>query len=288
MRIPVLLVVLVLTELAGAIDRDVGHRARAVERDESDDVLEAVGLHLDEGLAHAGEFHLEHADRLAALEHLVCLAVVQRQRREIDLDPLAPDEIDSGAQHGQGLQAEEVELHEAGLLHPFHVELGHAHAGLRVAVERHQLLQWPVADHDAGGMGRGVPVQAFELLRDVEHALDDRLLVDGRLELRLALDGLREGDRIGRVLRHELGELVDLAVGHFEHAADVAHHAAGEQRTESDDLRDLLFAIALLHVFDDALAPLDAEVDIEIRHRHAFGIEEALEEERRSAADRDR
>ena len=64
-------------------------------------------------------------------------------------------------------------------------------------------------------------------------------------QLRLALDGLRERDRIGRVLRHELGQLVDLAVGHFEHAADVAHHAAREQRAEGDDLRDLLLAVAL-------------------------------------------
>src|SRR4029078_10982072 len=60
----------------------------------------------------------------------------------------------------------------------------------------------------------------------------------------------------------------------------VAHHAAGKQRAEGDDLRDLLFAVALLHVFDDALAPLDAEVDIEIRHPQAFRIEETLEEER--------
>ena len=82
----------------------------------------------------------------------------------------------------------------------------------------------------------------------VEHARDDRLLGDRRLQLRLALDRLREGDGIGRVLRHELRQLVDLAVGHFEHAADVAHDAAGEQRAEGDDLRDLVLAVALLHV----------------------------------------
>ena len=133
--------------------------------------------------------------------------------------PRAADEVDRRAQHGQGLQAEEVELHEARLLDPFHVELGHPHAGLRVAVERHQLLERPVADHDAGGVGRGVAVQPLELLGDVEHARDDRLLGDRRLQLRLALDRLLQGHRVGRVLRHELGELVDLAVGHFEHAA---------------------------------------------------------------------
>ena len=41
----------------------------------------------------------------------------------------------------------------------------------------------------------------------------------------------------------------------------------------------LLLAVALLHVVDDSLAPVDAEVDVEIRHRHALGIEEALEQQ---------
>jgi hypothetical protein len=98
------------------------------------------------------------------------------------------------------------------------------------------------------------------------------LLLDRRLELRLALDGLRQGHGIGRVLRHELGELVDLPVGHLQHAAHVAQHAAGEQGAEGDDLPDLLLAVALLHVLDHTLAALDAEVDVEVRHRDAFGL----------------
>ena len=73
-RIPVLLVVLVLAELARAIDRNVRHRARAIERHEGDHVLEPVGLHLHQGLAHARAFHLEHADRLAPAERFVGLA----------------------------------------------------------------------------------------------------------------------------------------------------------------------------------------------------------------------
>ena len=43
---------------------NIVHRARAIERDESDDVLEAVGLHIDESTPHAGAFHLEHAERV--------------------------------------------------------------------------------------------------------------------------------------------------------------------------------------------------------------------------------
>ena len=38
-------------------------------------------------------------------------------------------------------------------------------------------------------------------------------------------------------------------------------------------------AVAPLHVADDFVAPVLAEVDVEIRHRHALGIEKALEQQ---------
>jgi hypothetical protein len=100
------------------------------------------------------------------------------------------------------------------------------------------------------------------------------------LQLRLLLDRLRQRRRVGRIVRHELAELVDLAIGHFQHAADVAQHAARLQRTEGDDLRHLLAAVALLHVADHLVAAVLAEVDVEVRHRDAFRIEEAFEQQR--------
>ena len=72
---------LLVAVLAGAVGRDVRHRARAIERHQRDDVLEAVGPHVDQRLAHARTFHLEHADHLAARQHLVGLGVVERDRR---------------------------------------------------------------------------------------------------------------------------------------------------------------------------------------------------------------
>ena len=50
----------------------------------------------------------------------------------------------------------------------FHVELGDRHVGARIAVERHELIERPVADDDAGGVGRGVPGKSLELHRQVE------------------------------------------------------------------------------------------------------------------------
>ena len=84
--------------------------------------------------------------------------------------PRLRDQLDRGLQHRQRLQAEEVELHQPGRLDPFHVELGDRHVGARIAVQRHEFDQRPLADDDAGGVRRGVAVEAFELLRDVEGA----------------------------------------------------------------------------------------------------------------------
>ncbi len=98
-------------------------------------------------------------------------------------------------------------------------------------------------------------------------------------QLRLALDRFRERHGGRRILRHQLRQLVDLPVGHLQHAADVAQHAARLQRAEGDDLPDLLAAVTLLHVVDDLAAPVLAEVDVEVRHRDALRIEEALEQQ---------
>ena len=122
-------------------------------------------------------------------------------------------------------------------------------------------------------------VEAFKLLRDVEGALDHGSLSRFGLQARLALDRLLERNRCGRILRHQFAELVDLPVRHLQDAADVAQHAARLQRAEGDDLRHLVAPVAFLHVADHLVAAVLAEVDVEVRHRHAFGIEEALEQQ---------
>ena len=201
------------------------------------------------------------------------------RRLEIDFDALLADQFDRPVDDGQRLQAEEVELHEAGRLGPFHVELAGRNVRPRIAVEADQLHQRPVADDDAGGVGRGVAIEAFELLRRLEEVGDLFFFLDRLLELRLHFKGIGQRRRVGGVERHQLGQLVDLAERKLQHAADIAQHGARLQRAECDDLRDAIRAIFLAHVLDDFAAPLLAEVDVEVGHRHAFGVEEALEQQ---------
>ena len=149
----------------------------------------------------------------------------------------------------------------------------------RVAIERDQLDQGPVGDDDAGGMGRGMTIEAFEPLPDIEQFGDDRLVVAGFLQAGLGGDGLGQRHRVGGIIRHQLAEPVDLAVGHLQHAADVAEHGAGLKLTEGDDMGDAVGAITLAHIGDHLVAAVLAEIDVEVRHRDALRIEEALEQQ---------
>ena len=122
-------------------------------------------------------------------------------------------------------------------------------------------------------------VKPFEPLADIEQLGHDRLGVARLLQPRLGGDGLRQRDGIGGVHGHELAQAVDLAIGHLQHAAHVAQDGAGLQLAEGDDVGDALGAVALAHIGDHLVAAVLAEVDVEIGHRHALGIEEALEQE---------
>ena len=179
--------------LAGAVGRDVLHRAGPIERDQRDDVLEPVGPHVDQRAPHALAFNLEHADRVAARQHLVTGGIVERQRRQIELDAAPPEQLHRDVKHGQRLEAEEVEFHQSRGFDPFHVELGHRHVGFRdrdrAAPARSRAGRRSRCRRHGSRRG-GSDLRA---LRDVEGARHHRVLVAKRLQLRLAVD--RRGQR---------------------------------------------------------------------------------------------
>ena len=97
------------------------------------------------------------------------------------------------------------------------------------------------------------------------------------LQLRARLHAVVEVD-LGP-LRDQLRDPVDLAVRDVEHAAGVAHGRPGRHRPEGDDLRDAIAAVLLGDVVDDLLAAVDGEVDVDVGHRLAPGVQEALEQQ---------
>ncbi len=125
--------------LARAICRDVRHGAGPIKRDQRDDVFEAIRPHVEERTPHTRTFQLEDADGFRAGQQVVSAFVIEGDRGKIDVDAAPFHQRNGRLQDRERFQAEEIELHEACLLHPFHVELGNGHVGFRIAVERHKL-----------------------------------------------------------------------------------------------------------------------------------------------------
>ena len=193
-----------LARLALAEQRDVVHRARAVERDERDDVAEIGRLHCSQRAPHAFRFELEHAHRVARLHQFVDLGIVERQLGQVDVDLAPLEQVDRLLEHRQRLEPEEVELDQSRALDILHVVLRHRHVRARIAVERHQLGQRPVADHHPRRMGRAVAREAFELHRQVDEPLHLVVVVVFVLEIGGAIERAWQRPRVGRVIGHHL------------------------------------------------------------------------------------
>ena len=147
-------------------------------------------------------------------------------------------------------------------------------------LQRHHLLQRPVGDHHRGGVDRVVADDPLEALGDVDDPLRVGLGVVGLFQLLARLEAFREGGAAAHDrLRDLLREAVAGAVVEAEHAGGVAGRGARRHLAEGDDLGDRLAAVLLGDVADHPLAAADREVDVDIRHRLAAGVEEALEEQ---------
>ena len=258
-------------------------RSRPVQRAQGDDVLEAVGLRVLEHPLHAAGLELEDRDRLRPLEHsVVGEGVVQRylgdvQRGLAGLRAARVDGLHRPVDDGERAQAQEVELHQAGRLDVVLVELGDEAPARLIAIKRREIRQHGRRDDHAAGVHAGVACQSFQRAGEIDEVVDLLLGVVQALELRLLLQRVIEGD--AELERNELGDLVDEAIGHAQHAADVAHDGLCGHGAVRDDLRDALAAVPPGNVVDHAVAALHAEVDVEVGHGDALGIQEALEEE---------
>ena len=80
-------------------------------------------------------------------------------------------------------------------------------------------------------------------------------------------------------IRDQLGQPIADPVIVTEHPRGVTGGGAREHLAEGDDLGDRLLAVLLGDVADHALATAHREVHVDIRHRHALGVEEPLEQQ---------
>ena len=156
------------------------------------------------------------------------------------------------------------------------------HLAVVVALQRHQLIERLGSDHHPGGMHTEGLVGALDAHGHVHPALHDRvflILLTKLRRRRLGADHLLELGGLAAHHRDQFGQPVGVAIGNIQHPGHVLEHRLGGHAVEGDDLGHLVFAVALGDVIDHLAAALDAEIGINIRHRLAFRIQEALEQQ---------
>ncbi len=66
---------------------------------------------------------------------------------------------------------------------------------------------------------------------------------------------------------------------HVQRPPDILYRRPGRHSPESHDLANGIAPVELGHVFDHLCPAPDTKIDVDIRHRDAFGIQEPLEQE---------
>ena len=204
------------------------------------------------------------------------------------------DDLDRVLDHVEVAQPEEIHLQQADLLDRTHRVLGDDLVlALRLAavataggaavlgqLQGNDLLQRPVSDHDRGGVDRVVADDPLQPLGDVKDPLRIGLGVIRPFQLLPGLQAFLEGgvaaeDRLGDLL----GETIAASVVEAEHASRVARRRPRRHLAEGDYLGNRLAAVFLADVADHPLAPAHREVDVDVGHRFAARVEEALEQQ---------
>ena len=190
---------------------------------------------------------------------------------------LAVDGLQRPVDDGQRAQAEEVELNQADGLDIVLVELGDQIVAAGLAVKRTKIGEIGRGNHHAPGMLAGITGQPLQRTGQIDEGAYLLVALIEILEVLAVLQSLFEGD--AQLKRNQLGDPVDEAIGVAQHAPDVPHHRLGGHAAVGDDLRHAVAPVGCGDVVDDLVAAIHAEVDIEVGHGHALGIEEALEQQ---------
>ena len=227
-------------------------------------------------------------ERVSAGQQLVRGRVIECEVFEHELlAAVGGDVVERVVDDREVAQPQEVHLDQAERLARGIVELRDDLAVLLPLHDRDDVDQ-RLARHDhAGRVHAPLALQVLEADGGVEDRLGLGIRLDQRAELGCLLEPrviLVEHALQRHVLahhgrRHRLGELLAHAEREAEHAAGVLERLLGLDRAVGDDLGDALVAVLLRDVLDDLAAAPVVEVDVEVGHRDAVGVEEPLEQQ---------
>ena len=264
------------------------HRPRPVEREHRGDVLEVVRAHQLQQRAHRPAVELEHPERVAAGQQLVRVRVVQLQVLQVQVEaPVPLDVLQGVGDDRQVAQAQEVHLDQPQALAGRVVELGDHLAVLEAAHDRDDVDDRVGAHDHAGGVDAPLALEALDALGGLEDLGRLRVGGDQLAEVRglavalgLGVLDVAQRDVLGHDGRRQrLGERLAHAERVAEHARGVLERLLGLDGAVGDDHRHAFVAVLLGDVLDDLGAAAVIEVDVEVGHGDAFGVQEAFEDQ---------
>ena len=261
--------------------RNLIHRTGTIKCVQGDKIFQTVRLCLPQLFTHAVRFKLEHCSSVSLLEELQRFLVVGWDSRQVKLGTRIEsiNVLCSLRQNRQCCQTQEVELHKAYIFDVFFIKLTDRIFGLAVSViERAEIRQFARCNQNATRVHTQVASQALEFL-SVAHQLNIILLLSHFLKRRFHLGCFCERHIKPRLLRDQFGQFVNLFVVHIEHTANVSNHGLCAHGTECDDLAHCIHTIGTLHVLNGAITVVLTEVNVKVRHRNAFRIEETFEQQ---------
>ena len=161
------------------VDHAAAQRPRPVQGHRRDDVLELTWLEPLENPLEAFGFKLEHPRGVARGDQVVGPLVIERnvvgpQCRFVGA-ALLVDQLNRRVDDRQGLESQEIEFDQPGLLDLLHGELGD-HLALVAAFDGHTFPDGVVGDDDPGGVNTGLTVQILDRQRDIEERIDPVVL----------------------------------------------------------------------------------------------------------------
>ena len=239
------------------------------ERHLHHEVVERARFEPGQGGHLGAGFHLEHAHRVTAAQHVVDRRVRQVELGQVHLEVLVfGGQVDRVVQGGEHAESEQIEFDQPDRGAVVLVPLQDGPAGHARPFDGHHVGDRPVADHHASGVDAQVPGQPHHLLRQREDVGRQGVLGNFPfvvLQSRPAVDALGPG--------------VLLSGGVTQRAGDVADGRAAAVGDHVGHLRGVVAAVAGVDVLDRFFSPAGFDVHVDVGRAVAFRGQESFEQQ---------
>ena len=218
---------------------------------------------------------LEGAQRVGLADHRIGARILGRDAGEVILRALVRRHQGQPLGHaGQHAKRQHIDLHELQgvdvILVPFD-DLAILHRG---RLDRHQIIQPVMGQHEAARMLRQMPRCAHQLPRQIKG--QPQTAVGG---VQVQLGQLRIGDALVGPGPDQRGERGDQILGQAHRLADIAQRPLGAVADDGRGQRGMVAAIGLVNPLDHLFAALVFKVDVDIGRLAAFLADETLKQQ---------